>query len=98
MGSTEDSSWLAAVDGEEVTNGDSTASPVGGRLGSACFPSSSMVFLLEGVSLSSTGFEMRSLFDGVDGVEGARPSQRDRFEGGVVVGVGPAAPEFGLGK
>jgi hypothetical protein len=54
-----------------------------------------MVFLLEVVSLSSTGFEVRCLFDGV---EGARPSQRDRFEGGVGVGVGPAAPEFGLGK
>lgn len=83
------------MDGEEVTNGDSTASPVGGRLGSACVPSSGMVFLLDGVSLSSTGFEVRCLFDGVDG---ARPSQRDRFGGGVVVGVGIAVPEFGLGK
>lgn len=55
-----------------------------------------VVFLMEGVTLSSTGFEVRGFFDGVD--EGARPSQRDRFEGGVVVGVGIAAPEFGLGK
>lgn len=79
------------MDGEEVTNGDSTASPVGGRLVSTCVPSSGRVFLLEGVPPS----EVRCLFDGV---EGARPSQRDLFEGGVVVGVGPAAPEFGLGK
>jgi hypothetical protein len=95
MESTEESSWLAAVDGEEATNVDSTASPVGGRLVQACLPSSGMVFLLEGVLLLSTGPEVRGLFDGV---EGARPSKRDRFEGGVVVGDGAAVPEFGLGK
>jgi hypothetical protein len=86
------------MDGEEVTNGDSAISPVGGRLSPACVDSGGVVFLLGGVVYPSTGFEVRAFFDGFD--EGARPSQRDRFEGGVVVevGVGIAAPEFGLGK
>jgi len=67
IGSTDDSSWLVAVDGEEVTNGNSPTSPVNGRLGSACVPSSGMVFLLDGVSFLSTGFEVWYLFDGVEG-------------------------------
>lgn len=59
MESTEESSWLAAVNGEEATNGDSVVSPVGGRFVPACVPSSDIVFMMEGVLLSSTGFEMR---------------------------------------
>lgn len=92
----EKSSWLAAVDGEEVKNGDSAVSPVGGRFITACAASGGVLFLLEGVVLPSTGFEVRGFLDGVN--EDARPSQRDRFEVGVVVGVGIAGPEFGLGK
>jgi len=96
MESTEDSLWLATVDGEEATNGDSAISPVAGRFVPACVASGGVVFLLEGVVLPSTSFEVCGIFDGVD--EGARPSQRDRFEGDVVVRVGIAVPEFGLGK
>ena len=94
--STEESSWLTVVDGEGMMNGDSPASAVGSGFISGCVASGGVVFLLEGVLLALTGSKVRNFFDGVD--EGALPSQRDRFEGGVVAGVGPAAPEFGFGR
>lgn len=54
MESTEESSWLAVVDGEGVTNGDSAVSPVAGTLSPACvYPGCRP----DGVVISSTGFE-----------------------------------------
>jgi len=72
MESTEESSWLAAVDREETTNGESTTSPVNGRFTPAFTASGGVVFLLEGVVLTSISFGVRGFFDGAD--EGARPS------------------------
>lgn len=94
--SVEESSLLIVVDGEGVTNGDSIVSPVGGRFAPASVGLGGVSFLLEGVVVPSTGFEVRDFFDGVD--EGARPSQRDRFEVGVAAGVGAVVAELGLGR
>lgn len=96
MESTAESSWLAIVEGGVMTNGEAAIYPVGSRFIPACTASGVVVFLFEVVVFPSPVFKVRGFFNGVD--KDARPSQRDRFEGGVVVGVGIPAPEFGLGK
>jgi hypothetical protein len=69
-------------------------SPVGGRYIPTRTSSGGVAFALEGVVISWTVFEVHGIFDSVD--EGVRPFQRDRSEGGVGTGVGPAVPEFGF--
>lgn len=93
---SEDSSASTIVDREGPADGESVVSSVW-RSRLPRFGSGGVVSISDGSPASLAGSKTRGLFEGVDGA--ARPSQRlDRFEGGVVVGVGVVTVEVGLGR